>query len=284
MAIRIITDTASDMEFGELEKLDAGCVPMSISFGDECRKDLYEITKEGFYRRMLDSEELPKTSQPSPAEFVPYFEEAKRKKDQLIVILLASSLSGTMQSARIAKDEVEYDGIYLIDSCTAACGERFLVEAARKYINMGKSAEEVVELIQELKGRVKILACLETLENLYKGGRLTRTQNAIINVLNIKPVITLDKTGAISIIYKNRGIHKSCKWMVEYMAGQKLDDICPPAALYTHFSENALEFAAKCREAGVHIPEERLFNIGPTIGTHVGTGAFGIAYIEAKNE
>lgn len=102
----------------------------------------------------------------------------------------------------------------------------------------------------------------------------------MVNVLNVKPVVTLTTEGEISIISKNRGINKSANWIVEQIAGKKLDSVCKPAALYSYSDQYVREFAAKCREVGIEIPENRFYNIGPTIGTHVGTGAFGIAYIE----
>lgn len=158
MAIRIVTDTASDLELEELKKYNITCVPMSISFGNESYKDIFELDRDSFYEKMIASKELPKTSQPSPADFIPCFSEAKRNGDQLIVILLCSLLSGTYQSAVIAKTEVDYDGIYIIDSRTVTCGERFLIEVAMKCIDEGMSAKEIAEHVESIKSRVKILA------------------------------------------------------------------------------------------------------------------------------
>ena len=130
MAIKILTDSTSDIMPQEARERGLALVPLRVAFGEELFRDNMDITHQEFYAKLAQSEALPTTSQPTPDDFLPFFEAARDNGDQLICILLSGGLSGTVQSATIAKDIADYDGIYVVDSCQAVIGLRLLVDLA----------------------------------------------------------------------------------------------------------------------------------------------------------
>ena len=159
--IRIITDSAADFTQEELRQLDIRCVPMTISFSDETYRDGVDLTSETFWQRM-QAGETPKTSQPSPDAFLSEFEDAKACGDSVICILISTALSGTVQSAMIARDMADDDSIQIIDTLSAAVGERLLVLQACKLRDEGKDAQTIAAELTALIPRVRIFACLDT--------------------------------------------------------------------------------------------------------------------------
>ncbi|WP_304819402.1 DegV family protein, partial [uncultured Clostridium sp.] len=173
--IKIITDSTSDIDIEYAKTLKIEIVPLKVIIDGKDYKDRIDLQPSNFYELLEKSSVLPTTSQPSPQDFLDLYEDAKNQGDSIIVITLSSQVSGTYQSACIAKDLADYNNIYVIDSFNATQGLRLIVEKAVKLRNEGKSVQEIVNIIEEYKHRVHILAVVDTLEYFYKGGRLSKT-------------------------------------------------------------------------------------------------------------
>ena len=256
-------------------------VPLSITFDNDTYKDGIEISRSEFYKRMREEDIFPKTAQPSPQAFLNVFEEAKANGDQIIGVMLSGGISGTYQSANIAKDMAEYDGIHLIDSKTAVYAIKIMVDYGMQLRDEGKTVDEIVEALEELKSRISINLAIDNLENLYKGGRLTKMQAGFGNFAKLKPVISIPE-GTLIVKGKFIGRKKAIAGLVSYIEGMDLDERFPIYGIYSDGTENLDNFVKKVEEKGIKFKE--CYQIGPTIGTHVGPETFGFIAVEkAKN-
>ncbi len=280
MAIRIITDSAADYSAQEIERRGITCIPMTISFGEEQFLDGVDLTKEQFYEKLLENKDFPKTSQPSPTTFINCFEEAKAAGDEVIVILIAGVLSGTIQSALLAKDMVEYDAIHVVDSQNATLGMRFLVDRAVFLRDQGCSAEQIVEELDALKPRIRLYAGLDTLEYLQKGGRLSKSQAVLGNLVNLKPVITVTELGEVSLCGRQIGMRHAFKQIAGILEEEAPDVAYPVYFIYAYDKKNCVNFIQYLKKKGMDFGTPKLRGIGATIGSHIGTGAFGIVYVK----
>mgnify|MGYP006067399375 FL=1 len=276
--IRIITDSAADMEKAELEKYSVTSVPLSVSFGENTYLDGVNLEKDRFYELLETEEEFPKTSQPSPDTFLKEFESAKEAGDEVIVILISGSLSGTFQSANIARQMAEYDSIYIIDSLNATGGEKALIFHAASLRDKGYTAKEIAAELEKLKTRLRLVAGLDTLEYLCKGGRLSKTAAGIGTLANIKPIIKLTPEGTVGLAEKCMGRKSTMNKLVKHLDKTGVDSSFPLYMLYSYDKGNCDEFADKLKEKGYNLDNAVFTNVGPTIGAHVGKGAFGIVY------
>lgn len=280
MAIRIVIDSTADYTPAEIEKRQITCIPMTISFGEEQYIDGVDISKDEFFEKLISEEVFPKTSQPSPASFAEYFEEAKEAGDSVIAVLVSGALSGTVQSANLAKEMTEYDDIYVVDSKSATLGIRILVDRAVHMRDQGKSAEEIVAEIENLKSRIRIYAGLDTLEYLYKGGRLSKAQASLGKLANIKPIITVTEEGSVEMCGKQLGIKHVCRQIAKILEEEKPDMNYPVYFLYAYDKKNCVSFIQSLKKKGMDFGEVKTRGIGPTIGAHIGPGAFGIAFVK----
>lgn len=282
MAIRIITDSAADYSQAEIERRKITCIPMSITFGMESFLDGKELSKEAFYEKLMEGEYFPQTAQPSPAAFLEVFEEAKKAGDSVIVILIASVLSGTYQTAHLAKNMAEYEDIYIIDSKTATLGMRILIDKAVQLCERGKDVKEVVAEIEALVPRITLFAGLDTLEYLYKGGRISKTAASVGKIANLKPLIRLDAQGRVSVCGKQIGNRHACKAIAKLVEENEIDYDYPVYFLYSYEKKNVALLAHSLEKTGIIFEEPKFREIGPTIGTHIGPEAYGIVYVGTK--
>lgn len=280
--IRIMVDTSADYTVEETKEKGIGLLPIHITMGDKDYRDAYDLTKEEFYDLLTGSSEFPKTSQPSLQDLLDAFEEAKENGDELIYITLSSSLSGTYQSAVLAKNMAEYDKIYLVDSLTATHMVRVLADHAKKLADEGVSAEKIVEELEDLKGRVKVYAALDTLEYLYKGGRLSKTSAVLGEMARIKPLITVNTNGEVAVVGKCMGKNKAITTLMKMIGDSQIDPDFPRYSVYTQGLENSDIFENRVRESGIEITER--YQIGATIGAHIGPGVFGLIFVEKNNK
>ncbi len=281
--IRIITDSAADLEPAEIKAKNVICVPMQIYIDGKEYKENVNLTKDDFYELLEKSGDFPKTSQPSPADFEVVMEEAKSEGDECVVITVSSALSGTYQNAVISKNTLEYEKCYIIDSLNVAGGERILVERAVQLRAEGKTAEDIFKQLEQLKQRIVLVACVDTLEYLYKGGRLSKSAYALGSLANIKPIIEITKEGKVGIVGKNMSIRKSLRKMCEILNEIKPDNSYPMYIVYSHNKNNACLLAQYLKENGIVIDGSNMFNIGAAIGAHTGCNACGLVYIREKN-
>jgi len=277
--VRIITDSSADIEPEVLEKMNVICVPMNVAFGDTEYQENLNLSKEQFYKLLEESEELPRTSQPTPVSFLNIMEELKENGDEAVFILLSSALSGTYQNALMYKDMTEYDKCYIVDSLSATAGERLLVEIAVKLRAEGKNGAEIKEALDNIKSKVTIHACIDTLEYLYKGGRISKVSFAVGNLAKVKPIIYVSREGTVEVPTKVIGRGRGIKYVSDKVGEEKPDLNYPVYVLYTKDKTNAMRLYESLKESGLNIPEENILNVGSVIGTHVGPNGFGIAYI-----
>lgn len=198
--IRIITESASDM--GTPEREDVTVLPMHITFGEKEYLDGVNLSHREFYNMLIESDELPKTSLISPGTFADEFEKAEKAGEQVVVIVLSAKLSGTYQSAMVAA--ADYDNVTVVDSESVAVGERILVDYALRLKDQGKTAAEIAEELETAKKKVHVIALLDTLEYLKKGGRISKSVAMIGGMLSIKPVVTVED-GVVAVLGKARG-------------------------------------------------------------------------------
>lgn len=276
--IRIMVDTSADYTVEETKEKGIGLLPIHITMGDKDYRDAYDLTKEEFYELLTAGSEFPKTSQPSLQDLLDAFEEAKENGDELIYLTLSSSLSGTYQSAVLAKNMAEYDKIYLVDSLTATHMVRVLADHAKKLADEGASAEKIVEELENLKKRVKVYAALDTLEYLYKGGRLSKTSAVLGEMARIKPLITVNANGEVAVVGKCMGKNKAITTLMKMIGDSNIDPDFPRYSVYTQGLENSELFEKRVTDAGIEITER--YQIGATIGAHIGPGVFGLVFVE----
>ena len=279
--IRIITDSAADFEPWELEQYQITCIPLSVTFGEAEYQENVNLTKERFYE-LLASGEYPKTSQASPQMLLDIFEEAKAAGDEAVYITISSALSGTYQSAVAALGMAEFDGGYVLDSRNATGGQRLLVQEAVKLRDAGKTAAEIVAGVEAIRDRVVLYACMDTLEYLYRGGRISRTTYAVGSIAQIKPIISVDLLGAVAVPAKAMGMRKGMDFLCKQVQVRQPDGEYPFYVLYTGNRTNGEMLAQRLREQGIEVADDHIINVGAAIGSHIGPNACGLVYV-SKN-
>ena len=278
MGIRIIVDSTADLvpEF----KSRVHTVPLTVHFGEEEFIDGVTIDHNTFYEKLIETDVLPTTSQATPDAFITEFEKTKQAGDSAVVITLASEFSGTYQSAMIAAED--YDNIYIVDSESAAMGSGILVELAFKLLDEGLGAEEIAKKLEEEKKKIIVVALVDTLEYLKKGGRVSKTVAFAGGLLNIKPVLSVIG-GKINMLGKARGSKMGNNLLVEEIQKAGGIDFSKPVLLGYSGISNAL--LLKYIEDSRHIwegniPRVRYTTVGSVIGTHAGPGAVVVAFFK----
>lgn len=208
MAVRIITDTMCDVPKDMEDRYSIKIMPLTVHFDNESYKDGIDITREQFYNKLETSQNLPTTSQVPPIEFLDVFKSELDKGNDVICINGSSQLSGTYNSALLAKNQLESDKIYVIDSEGVTMGAGLLAIKAARLVEQGMSTEEIVAEIRESVRRMKYFYIVDTLKYLHKGGRISLSASVLGSILNIKPIITM-KEGKLELIDKARGIKKA---------------------------------------------------------------------------
>ena len=272
--IRIITDSAADFEPAEYELLNITCIPLTVRFGEKEYQENVNLSKEQFYALVHETGEFPKTSQPSPEILLGIIEEAKNCGDDLIYISLSSALSGTYQSALMTREMAEYDRCFVVDSRNATGGQRMLVEYAAKLRDEGRSAEEIIAGVESIRDRIVLYACMDTLEYLYRGGRISHTVYAVGSLAQIKPIIMVDQEGRVEVPAKAMGMRKGMDYLCKRLEQQKPDENFPIYAMYT---ENRANGETLAKKMGVEV--QGILNVGAAIGSHVGPNACGLVYV-----
>lgn len=273
--IKLLLDSASDCDItGEQGH---SFVPLTVSVGGVDYLDGVTLDKRTFYELLISEEEFPKTSQPSPQVFLELFEQVKEQGDELVYFSLSSALSGTYQSALIAKEMADYDGIYLVDTCTVSYGIGIIAERAKQMRDAGATAEEIVHAAEALKQKIRIVAAVDTLEYLYRGGRLSRGAAAVGSVAGIKPTVTVSSEGTVSVLGKNLGKGRAMQHLLKTLAGIERDERYPVDTLFTYGEENCIELEEKLKGEGYTLGSR--LQIGSTIGAHVGPGAYGVLFV-----
>lgn len=277
MKTRIIVDSTLDMNPALKDKVTV--VPLTVHFGDEEYIDGVTITNEEFYEKLTTDKNHPTTSQATPERFMKVF-EALKEDEEAVVITLSPKFSGTCQSALIAAEQ--YDNIYVVDSGSVANGGGILAELAIELVNSGKSAKEIKEILDKEKEKIVIVALLDTLEYLKRGGRISKTVAFAGTLLNIKPVLSVID-GEIEMLGKARGSKQGTGLLVSEIEKCGGMDFDKPVLLgYTGKDDstvlNYIEDSKYIWEGKVNtVPYT---TIGSVIGTHAGPGAIIVSFFK----
>ena len=276
MSVRIIIDSTVDVSPELLDRVEV--VPLTVSFGAEEYIDGVTITHEEFYNKLIESDVLPTTSQATPAAFADVFERIAAADDSAVVITIAHQLSGTCQSARIAAED--YDNIFVVDSGSVTLGAGILAEYALRCADEGMDAESIAAAVEARKDDVCLIAMLDTLEYLKKGGRISATVAFAGGLLNLKPVVDI-KDGVINMLGKARGSRQGNNLLVQEINKAGGIDFSMPILLgYTGLTDVLLKKymtdSAALWENGVEALHYT--SIGSVVGTPAGPGAIAAAF------
>ncbi len=277
--VRIIVDSAADLPANVAEQLVV--LPMTLRFGEREYSDGVNITKKEFYEKLIESDSLPTTSQIMPLAFEEAYREAISKGCDVVVITVSSKLSGTYQSACIAKDEVG-GNIYVVDSLSAAIGEGILAEYALSLAHEGKSAADIAAELEKKTGGIRVIAMLNTLEYLKKGGRISKTVAFAGEMLSIKPVVHI-ADGEVKLLGKARGSKQANNLLVKEIEAAGGVDFSMPVLLgFTGIEDSLLKKYVEDSTSlwQGHADSLRAERIGGIIGTHVGPGAVAVAFFK----
>lgn len=276
--VAIITDSSSDIPPDLAQALDIRIIPLKILFGAQVFRDRVDITPQEFYRKLRASRALPTTSQPSAGDFVQVYEEARQAADSIVSIHISGALSGTIESAHMAKTQMgESIPIYIVDSRSTSMGLGFMVLAAAKMAAEGMDAPQIVERVQRLISRMNVLFVVDTLEYLYKGGRIGGAKRLLGSVLSIKPLLHL-RDGQVDVLEQTRTKRGALTRLLEVVE-ERVGTVRGVHMAIVH-AEVPGEAMALKEEMEKRFPCEELFvlDLSPVLGVHTGPGVIGVGF------
>lgn len=275
--IRIITDSTADFPQNEAQALGLRVIPLQVNIDGEMYRDGLDLEPESFYEMLAEAKNLPTTSQPSPEQFLTEFEQAKQAGDEVVCITLSGELSGTLQSAMIAREEVGHAPIHIVDSRNVTLAEQLLVRRACNLASAGLTAADITQDLEAARERIRLLAIVDTLKYLHKGGRLSGAAALAGGLLGVKPVVGITD-GKLGMMGKARGMagaYVALFKLIEEQGG--IDEAEPYLVGYTGSRAQATPFVRfVSQNLGLERPP--VLPIGTVIGTHAGPGAAGIAF------
>ena len=275
--IRIVTDSTSDLSPQRAAELGVEVVPLAVHFGEETFRDGVDITKEEFYTRLAQVDTLPTTSQVPPETFIQVFQRLTEGGDQVLGLFISGAMSGTNQSANIARGIVDEDNIAIVETGTVTFGLGLLVETACRLRDQGLSLSELEQKLTELAGRVRLLAVVDTLKYLKMGGRISGATAVVGGILGITPIITI-QDGLVVSVGKTRGRKAGFQFIDKWLQEKEAPDAALPVTVGHSNAPQVMEecmayFGPKLAGADL-LPSD----IGAVVGTHVGPGAGGLAF------
>lgn len=280
MGIQIVIDSTTDLPAQAAEQVKI--VPLTIHFGEQQYVSGVDIDARSFYEKLVESDVLPTTSQPTPAAFADVFQAAVEAGDEVVCITISSKLSGTFQSASIAA--MDFPGkVFVVDSRTVTLGCGILTQYALDLAKQDISARELAQRVEKKREKVRLLALLDTLEYLKKGGRISATVAFAGGLLNIKPVICVAE-GEVKLLGKARGFRQGSNLLVQQIEKAGGVDFDLPVLLgYTGLSDAMLK---KYMEDSAQLWQGRVDSlpvsiVGSVVGTHAGPGAVAVAFFSA---
>ncbi len=276
MSVKVVVDSSIDLPEKLIEELDIRVVPLTVTFGDDHYLDKVEMTPEEFHERMAKEKELPKTAQPAPGKFLEVFEELSQKGHQVLCLCLSSGLSGTYNSARLAKSMTDAD-VEVVDTLSGSAGLGILSYLSAQWANLGESLQEITQDIQSYAENLTVYALLDTLENAVKGGRISHLKGAIASLLNIK-IIAEVRNGKVYVLEKVRGAQRAYERLAQ-LVEEKTKGVQVPLVGIAHVAN---EKGAKLLKNVVQKvqKEAKYFEcaMGATIGTYAGSGGIVLAF------
>lgn len=275
--VRIVTDSTADIPLSVREELEIGMVPLKVHFGNEAFLDAIDITPDAFADKLVGSSTMPTTSQPSPAQFLDMYNQLGEEPGTHIVsIHLSSSLSGTYQSAMLAKSMYEGSAeITVIDSRSASYGIGSLVIAAAHAAREGRSVEEIEKLVASIRNDTRIYFLVDTLQYLQKGGRIGKASALVGSLLNIKPILSIDDEGQVFSVDKVRGSKKAMSRIVQ-MYKEEFGAHKVHVTVAHCKAEESAEEMLQLLKAELQVEEVTYTMVGPVIAAHAGPGLIGV--------
>lgn len=275
--IHIVTDSTADFSKEKAEKLGIHVAPLSIHFETETYQDGIDLSTQDFFEKLDKAKNLPTTSQVNPDAFEKLFRSLLRSpEDEIIGIFISSTLSGTFQSAVIAKDICNTDAIHLIDSKNVTFGLALLILEAVALRDQGKSATEIIATTNDSIPKLRLYAAVNTLKYLKMGGRISTASAFVGDMLGITPLISI-ADGKVDSVGKTRGKKAALRWLERQILKDNIDKNRRIAFGHTN-DKNAMEECIDYFEDKIPTKNSLQSNIGATVGVHAGPGAFGIAY------
>lgn len=276
--IKFVIDSGSDISQDEAKKSGVCVLPFEVRFGNDEFLDGVNLTHKMFYEKLIESDELPKTSLISEYRFLESFKELSSEDCEIICICISSKLSGTYSEA--VKASKKFNNIYVVDSLSACVGERLLLELAQKLAKENKSAKDIVETLNTEKKKIKLLALLGTLKYLKKGGRISSVAAFTGEMLSIKPVISV-VDGEVKLAGKAMGSKKANNLLMQLIEKSGGIDFDKPFCTgYSGTDDSVLEKyiadSSSIWEGKTKVIPK--YEIGCTIGTHIGPGAIGVCF------
>ncbi len=281
--IRVVTDSTADLTPELVERYGITVVPLTVFADGKAYKDKIDITNEEFYALLQSSKELPTTSQPSPAAFADVYRQlAAEGAEQIISIHISTALSGTYQSSVLAAGLVAQEvTVHNVDSKIATMGLGLLVIAAARMVEVGDSADNILQVLDEIVKKQRLYFLLDSLDNLHKGGRIGKASHLFGSLLNIKPVLCFTD-GVINVQDKVRGNkdNKALERLIEIL----LEKIDPSKKLYCAMgycdNKKTAEYIVERVKEHVNCDDFIYLQIGSVVGTHIGMGAVGMAFYQ----
>ncbi len=269
--IRLVTESTCDIPMNEAKSMGLHLIPMKLYFGDDEYIDKITITTSEFYEKLAASDTTPTTVLTGPAEFADIFEQYK--DDTIIVLLISKELSGTFNSACLAKEESGRDDIFIVDGRSVTIGNQLLIREACRMRDDGESAENIVSRLKYLSEHIEITATIDTLEYLVKGGRISSFSGFVGGVLNLKPIIRV-KNGLVTTIGKQRGSKKAYDYLCSEIEARRDKNFTAIAG----YSQDSSKMNELCEFLEIS-PHDNVCEIGSVIGVHAGPGIIGVGYI-----
>jgi len=273
--VKIVTDSTAYPTPEVIKKYDIHIVPLKVAFGADVYSEGVDITAEEFYRRLAKYKVLPTTSQPSVGDLTKVYSDLTQKGHSVLSFHISSKLSGTVASALAAKNALPQAQIEIIDSRSIAMG--MMIAPAAQALEEGKSLSEVKTSIERLNKCIDTIGVFDTLEYLWRGGRIGAARTLVGTLLRIKPVLT-HREGDVKILTKARTMNKAIDYMLKFVAKQVSGrSRLHGWVVHCHVPGAAQAFEKRLRENFDWV-EMRLFELGPVLGTHMGPGFFGLSF------
>jgi len=281
MAIKVVTDSTSDLPADVAESLGIEVVPLNIHFGSDVYKDRVNLMPDTFYDKLINGDILPTTSQPSVGEFIDVYERLGSDADGIVSVHISEKLSGTMNSARLASQQANADcPIEVVDTFQVSMGVGICAMEAAEVANSGGNMNQVILAARNAVTRSQCFFMLETLEFLQKGGRIGKAQALIGNLLKIRPMLMLQE-GEVHPLGRERTRRKGISKLVDTV--EELAPISGLAVMYSTGPDEAQTLAQNVSKFMIEGREPMMLQIGPVIGTYAGPDTLGIALISAKS-
>lgn len=280
---RIITDSASEYLPQEAALNNVSIMPLTYTVEGTTYVDGVDLTSDQFFQLLERTGAFSQTSQVTPQTALETMQAARAESsedEELVCITLSSALSGTYNSVCMAAEMLDPERVHVVDSLSATVAMRILADEAARLAREGMPAAQIVQAVEELKGRVRILASLDTLEYLKRGGRIPAAAAAVGDRAQLKPIIEVNKQGEVAVLSATLGAKRAVSGVAKRFKEIGFDSAYPRYSIYSYGTENVELLESKLLREGVTVTQR--LQIGAVIGTHIGPGAAGIVFVEPK--